>query len=122
MQGLYSPTRDIQRFCTLCKRWYHVSCLKSPEDPSLRPRLKIKELSRGGEEELLKACLVPIERGPALHGIAGNGEKQLLLRSLLHQDAQQRSDWKNAVGAGYSKMVLTTSPAYFACPSCSSIV
>ncbi|OJT06691.1 hypothetical protein TRAPUB_2457 [Trametes pubescens] len=38
-EGVYTPERDVIRYCTKCKRWFHIGCLKASDSkwPTLLP-------------------------------------------------------------------------------------
>jgi hypothetical protein len=97
-QTLWHPDRQEQRFCWLCKKWYHTGCLGAPSDVSQETYIK---MVAGSEEyknippAILAVAFQPTARGGLAHFIAGNirivSEATALLQANSRNDVENSS-------------------------------
>jgi hypothetical protein len=116
---VYSPNKDIQRFCINCEVWFHEGCLIGPIEftPEDQDPEDLEKLTQ----------FVPICRG--LNGcgrdqqkdwhVAGTGRKIEKARGWVDKEAAPE-DWRQRLGSVFVDEMVKTNWSYYQCPSCTT--
>jgi hypothetical protein len=89
-----------QRYCWLCKNWYHKECLQVAvglsQDAYIKDTISAKEEFRGVPDAILAVAFQPTARGGSVHFTTGNIRIVNKARSLVSIQERQEaevSDW-----------------------------
>jgi hypothetical protein len=120
--GIYNVNSDIEHYCTCCKCWFHIKCIKRGRrqtTPTLSDILTF-QLSPH-PKDLLRILMVPIERG-GIFGLSGNGQIQLRVRREVQNSEGFNLGWIDGMDSSYMEQVQQTDFTYFGCPSCVAVI
>jgi hypothetical protein len=112
---VYSPSKDLQRFCVYCEEWLHEGCLTGPIEVMRRELNDLDNLTQ----------YVPICRGSNGQGrdqqkdwhVAGTGRKIEKAREWADKEVAP-NEWRQLLGAGFVDEMIQTQWDCYECPTC----